>query len=662
MSELVVGILGFACIVALVITLFKSKTMPSMAFIIFPSILALILVAGGYYSIDQIGDLIKGGFKSTGPTAALFVFSVLFFGIMTDAGMFDVIINKLMKHVGDNVIGVTVMTALIALIGHLDGGGASTFLIVVPAMLPVYKKMHMRQTTLLRVAVLAMGVLNLMPWAGPTMRAASVLGMEAGQLWGRLIPIQIFGIILCLAHAVFAGIQEKKRGAGLNGKLAQQSSAEEAAEEAQHQADENEYARPKLFAFNICLTIAVIAMLVWDQFPSYFPFMLGVAAALLVNYTPIKMQKKMINRHAGPALMMCSTLMGAAVLMGVLVYGFNADGAAVIAKPGVEMMKTSVVSNMAGIISMILPAALGQHLPLVIGILSVPLALCFDTDSYFYGMLPVMIAIGASFGVEAFPIAVAMVVCRNCATFISPMVPATLLGIGLADVDIKDHIKASFGYVWIFSILCMLFAVMLGTGLRVGEVTGLRWCDIDLEDGIIDVNHTLVYYDHRTSEGKKGCYFNVNTPKTEAGNRQVPMLDFVKEAFVMEKERQELLGVHCEATIDGYTDFIFLNRFGQPQHQSTLNKAIRRIIRDCNDEQFLKTENPEVLLPHFSCHSLRHTFTTRMCEAGVNIKVIQDTLGHKDITTTLNIYTDVTKELKRTEFDGLDKYFNNSIA
>ena len=145
----------------------------------------------------------------------------------------------------------------------------------------------------------------------------------------------------------------------LNGKLAQQSSAEEAAEEAQHQADENEYARPKLFAFNICLTIAVIAMLVWDQFPSYFPFMLGVAAALLVNYTPIKMQKKMINRHAGPALMMCSTLMGAAVLMGVLVYGFNADGAAVIAKPGVEMMKTSVVSNMAGIISMILPAAPG---------------------------------------------------------------------------------------------------------------------------------------------------------------------------------------------------------------------------------------------------------------------------------------------------------------
>lgn len=204
-----------------------------------------------------------------------------------------------------------------------------------------------------------------------------------------------------------------------------------------------------------------------------------------------------------------------------------------------------------------------------------------------------------------------------------------------------------------------IFAVLVGTGLRVGEATGLRWCDIDLDEGIINVNHTLVYYDHRTDGSKRGCYFNINTTKTPAGKRQVPMLDFVKEAFLMEKERQELLDIHCEAVVDGYTDFIFLNRFGQPQHQATLNKAIRRIIRDCNDEQLLKDENAKVLLPHFSCHSLRHTFTTRMCEAGVNVKVIQDTLGHKDISTTLNIYTDVTKELRRSEFEGLDSYFKN---
>ncbi len=451
MSPIVVGLLGFLTIIAIVVTLFKSKTLPSIAFIIFPSILAAILVIGGYYSIENIGALIKSGFGSTGPTAALFVFSVLYFGIMTDAGMFDVIINKLMGMIGDSVIGVTVMTSIIATIGHLDGGGASTFLIVVPAMLPVYKKMHMRSTTLLRIAVLSMGVMNLMPWAGPTMRAASVLGMEAGNLWSTLIPVQIFGIVLGLGHAVLSGVQEQKRGAGIHGKLAQQEGAV-VLDESEKTAAANDLARPQLFAFNIVLTLAVIALLVWDKFPSYVPFMLGVGIGILVNYTDVKLQKKVINLHAGPALMMCSTLMGAAVLMGILVKTVKVDD--------VEIQ--SVVSCMSQIISMILPAALGQHLPLVIGILSVPLALAFDTDSYFYGMLPVMIGIGESYGVGALPIATAMVVCRNCATFISPMVPATLLGVGLADVDIKDHIKNSFLYVWGFSILCMIFAAIMG--------------------------------------------------------------------------------------------------------------------------------------------------------------------------------------------------------
>ena len=202
-----------------------------------------------------------------------------------------------------------------------------------------------------------------------------------------------------------------------------------------------------------------------------------------------------------------------------------------------------------------------------------------------------------------------------------------------------------------------IIAVMLGTGLRVGEATGLRWCDIDLENGFIDVNHTLVYYCHRSEVEKNKCSFNVNTPKTENSNRQVPMLSFVKDAFLEERARQESLGISCKTIVDGYTDFIFVNRFGDVQHQGTLNKAIHRIIRDCNDAVLLKGEADPVLLPHFSCHSLRHTFTTRLCEAGVNIKVIQDTLGHADISTTMNIYADVTNDLKIAEFSGLDEFF-----
>ena len=456
MSETLVGILGLLTIIAIVVTLFKSKTQPAIAFIVWPSILALILVLGGRHSFDDIAAMIKAGFNSTGPTAALFVFSVLYFGIMTDAGMFDVIIGKLMKLVGDNVMGVALVTCIIALVGHLDGGGASTFCIVVPAMLPVYKRMHMRPTTLLRIAVLSMGVLNLMPWAGPTMRAASVLGIEAGQLWKTILPIQIFGIVLALAHAAFAG---------LHGKLAETEGTVELQETAEEAAVENELARPKLFLFNVLLTVAIIAMLIWDVFPSYFPFMIGVAVALFVNYGfTAKMHKKIINLHAGPALMMCSTLMGAAVLMGILTSSMGADGKVISAKV-MELPEDalpSVVRCLANMVAGFMPHALGKQLPLVIGILSVPLALAFDTDSYFYGMLPVVIGIGQAFGVAAQPIAIAMVICRNCATFISPMVPATLLGIGLAEVDIKDHIKASFLYVWAFSILCMIVGMVIG--------------------------------------------------------------------------------------------------------------------------------------------------------------------------------------------------------
>lgn len=464
MSDTIVGLLGILTIAAVVVTLFKSKTQPSIAFIFFPFILGVVLVLGGRFGWGDLAAAIKAGFNSTAPTAALFVFSVLYFGIMTDAGMFDVIIGKLMKLIGNNVIGVCVMTCVIALIGHLDGGGASTFCIVIPAMLPIYKKMNMRSTSLLRIAVLAMGVLNLLPWAGPTMRAATVLGMDAGALWTQIIPIQIFGVVLALAHAVLTGFQEKKRGAGLaDGETLEIHAATE---------EVNELARPKLFWFNLLLTIAVIAMLIWDEFPSYVPFMLGVALALFVNYgATAKMHKKIINLHAGPALMMCSTLMGAAVLMGVLTTSFNyklddAGNIIGLATASAKSMEAadvpSVVRCLASLITAILPDAIGRHMPLVIGILSVPLALAFDTDSYFYGMLPVIIAIGAEFGVAALPIAIAMVVCRNCATFISPMVPATLLGTGLADVDIKDHIKNSFLYVWGFSFLCMIFAIVIG--------------------------------------------------------------------------------------------------------------------------------------------------------------------------------------------------------
>ena len=201
-----------------------------------------------------------------------------------------------------------------------------------------------------------------------------------------------------------------------------------------------------------------------------------------------------------------------------------------------------------------------------------------------------------------------------------------------------------------------IFAVMLGTGMRVGETIGIRWCDVDFDEGLIDVNHTLVYYKH----AQNGCYCNIHTPKTRNSVRKIPMLKSVREAFIEERRNQFERGVHCQGTIDGYTDFLFLNRFGLPHNQGTLNKALRRIVRDCNDEILLKEAENAVLLPHFSCHILRHTFTTRMCEAGVNVKVIQETLGHSDVSTTLNIYADMTKELQQSGFADFEEYLSGT--
>lgn len=216
-----------------------------------------------------------------------------------------------------------------------------------------------------------------------------------------------------------------------------------------------------------------------------------------------------------------------------------------------------------------------------------------------------------------------------------------------------DYLKSSNMYNHWYPI----FALMLGTGLRVGEATGLRWNDVDYENNTLSVNHTLVYFKH--SQG--GCYFAVNTPKTRAGERTIPLIDSVKKALELEREYQKTVGIKCNAKVDGFTNFIFVNRFGNTQHQGTLNKALRRIIRDCNQDILdkAKENEPVVLLPKFSCHTLRHTFTTRLCESGMNIKVIQAVLGHADISTTLDVYADVTKDLKKSEMQLFDDFMCN---
>lgn len=440
MSDTILALLGFATVIAVIVLLLRNVTVPALAFVGVSTITAAILVATGAFTLDEMAGFIKEGVKGVHGTAILFIFSVLFFGVMTDAGMFDKIIGALMKKVGNNVIGVTLMTCLIAIIGHLDGGGASTFLITIPAMLPVYKRLHMRRETLLLICVTSMGVMNLLPWGGPTMRAASVLGVESNDLWSQIVPMQVVGLVLAVGTAIFWGFQEKKRIDKLGDAAVEDASKYD---DSDSEEKNNELARPKNFLFNVILTLAVIIVLVMDIFPSYYVFMVGCALGILVNYRGKKLQNSIIKSHAASGLTMASTIMCAGVFLGVL-------------------SKSGIMEKMAIMMASVIPAPMGKFLPVIIGILSVPLALLFDTDSYFYGLLPVLISVGNQFGVNPAHIAIAMVVCRNCATFISPVAPATYLGIGLAGVEIKDHIKYCFGWQWGVSLICLVAGLILG--------------------------------------------------------------------------------------------------------------------------------------------------------------------------------------------------------
>jgi len=205
-----------------------------------------------------------------------------------------------------------------------------------------------------------------------------------------------------------------------------------------------------------------------------------------------------------------------------------------------------------------------------------------------------------------------------------------------------------------------LFTVLLGTGCRIGECLGLRWEDLDFEHKVISINHAITYY--RSVEHKRQTV-SVSLPKTEAGIRTVPMLDVVKEAFEMEKEQQfDMQGGLNTQIIDGMSGFVFQNAEGNVPNPQTVNQTIKRIVSSYNAEELLKAAKEKrepVILPEFSCHVLRHTFATRLCEAESNLKVIQSVMGHRNFETTMDIYAEATEEKKQQSFEGLADKLDN---
>lgn len=430
------SIIGFLMLFLIIYLLFKEKSIPMILFITIPVIAAF---AAGF-SVEEVTKFIQKGIGTVSNMSILFIFSVTFFGVMSDAGMFDVLVSKLVKKAGTNVILIAVITAIIAIFAHLDGATVTTVLVTVPAMLPLYKKLNIRPQLLLLITGCGMGVMNLLPWGGPVARAAAVINIDANQLWHILIPIQILGMVATIALGIVMVIKEVKFH---NAGIVQNNITFTEVTDDISDKEAKSLKRPKLVLFNFILTAAVLGVLLLNKFPTYFVFMWGCAIALIVNYPNLKDQKARIKAHAPAALDVSAVMLAAGIMVGIL-------------------GQSGMLEAMAIPLLKIIPATIARYLHILMGIVALPLGTMLGTDSYFYGLLPLCIEIGQNYGVTPLNMAISMLIGKNLSLLVSPLVPATYLAIGLASVELKEHVKYSIIPLWIVGIIMLSFAIVIG--------------------------------------------------------------------------------------------------------------------------------------------------------------------------------------------------------
>lgn len=441
-GESMLSLIGLATILLIVIMLLRGKMTPIIALVIIPLVAAL--VAG--FDIIEIGGFFDEGIDRVINVVIMFIFAILYFGIMQDAGLFDPIIDRMIAISRGNVIAVAVATVLIAAVAHLDGSGASTFLITIPALLPLYKRLNMNPYLLLLLVGTSASVLNMLPWAGPLGRTAAVLGMDATELWRPLIPLQIIGLFVLIGLAVLLGIREKRRIAKLDPTaIAETAAAQEAEIKADDQTKKKDrsLARPKLLWVNLLITLALIGLLVWGGIPAGFVFMIALGVALPLNYPKVKDQMERIKAHAPNALLMASIILAAGAFLGIL------GG-------------TGMLDALAEDIVKVLPAFAVPYLHLIIGVFGVPFELVLNTDAYYFALLPVVEQIVTGYGVDSVTAAYALIIGNIIGTFVSPFAPALWLALGLAGLEMGKHIRYSLFWVWGYSLVLFIIAIFMG--------------------------------------------------------------------------------------------------------------------------------------------------------------------------------------------------------
>lgn len=426
------ALLGFITIFTLLAAILTKRMSPLVALIAIPIAAALI---GGFGL--ETSTFIVAGITKIAPVAGMFVFAILFFGILTDAGMLDPIISGILRIVGNRPSRIVPGTALLALLIHLDGSGAVTFLVTIPAMLPLYTRLGIDKRILACVASLAAGV-NFLPWTGPMIRASAALHIPVSEIFIPLIPVQIVGLVFVFSVSWYLGLKEERRLGLTKGAASGIVHTRELSE------DEKKIRRPQNFWINLVLAIVVLGVMISGKIDPVVMFMIGVVLALMINYRNVDMQRARVDAHAKAALLMASILFAAGVFTGIM----NGSG---------------MLSAMAKMAVGFVPPSMASHIPVVLGLLAMPLSMLFDPDSFYFGVLPVIAEVGHMLGVQPLHVAQAALLGQMTTGFpVSPLTPATFLVAGLAGIDLADHQKYTFKYLFAASVIMTITCVVIG--------------------------------------------------------------------------------------------------------------------------------------------------------------------------------------------------------